>query len=413
MKTTSLLKILVILLMIFFICLLNIRLLGITNPFTNKDYIVKTYEGKNGNIKYPYFKDYGLDKKIKEYVLDLSKENGNIEFQLNIVDHKYLSILFSLSNYKYKSYIINLNNLKEEEISVIFIKNGLKEYGLKTKEMLELKYPAFIYDSIYNNQGEISYLIKDNEIIVYFSNYDIKPSVNEPIFVRLNYHEIYKYLKIDYVLDENYINDNIYALNPNKKTIAITFDDGPSEVTKDILNTLKDNKTTATFFMLGNRLEKNADIVNMVLVSDNEVGTHSYYHKYLTRLSKKKRTESINKPTEVMEELFNIRPIYFRPPYGNLTPKIKSEINMPIILWDVDPEDWHYRNAETIKNNVLSVIKDGDIVLLHDIFPTTGEALKLLLPELYVRGYQVVSVSKLAEFKGVTLEASKAYRSIK
>ena len=88
MKTSNLIKISLILIFIILVCLLNIKLLNIINPI-NEKYVVKTCESDNGIIYYPYFNDYGLDKKIKEYVDALSKEKGNIEFKLNIVDHKY------------------------------------------------------------------------------------------------------------------------------------------------------------------------------------------------------------------------------------------------------------------------------------------------------------------------------------
>ncbi len=414
MKTSSLIKILIGLILVVLLCLLNIKLLNIINPLNAKDYVKKTYEGNNGNINYPYFKDYGLDKKIAEYVDDLKVTNGDIDFKLNIVDDKYLSLLFILPNNYFKSYLINLNNLKEEDISVVFKDNNTIDFGLKIAEMLVSKYPAFIYSGIINSEGETSYLIENNQIMIYFFGYNIKPTINEPIFIKLNYNEIYESLKIGYTLDSNYVNENIYTLDPNKKTIAITFDDGPSgPTTREIFNTLNDNKASATFFMLGNKLENYIPLITDIINSDSEVGTHSYKHQYLVRLSYKQRSININKPTEFMAQLFNSSPVYFRPPYGSINSRIKKEINIPIIMWSVDPQDWNSKDAKTIKNDVLRVVKDGDIILLHDIFPTTVEAVKMLLPELYARGYQVVSVSKLAELKGVTLSPSKSYRSIK
>lgn len=414
MKKISLPALFVILTLIFLICILNNKLLNITFHLKEGDFKTKTYETANGVIEYPYFRDYGLDKKIKGYVEDFEDLKGDITFKANIIDKKHLSLLFILPNHKFKSYIINLNNLKAETINKILKKNSSDTLTAKTNEMLTSKYPAFIYNAIINNKGDVSCFIENNQLTVYFSDFNISPNPNEDIFVKINYQEIYQLLNISYTLDSSYINENIYALDPNKKTIALTFDDGPNKsTTRVIYNALKDNKASATFFMLGSRLEGNVGLINDIINSDNEVGSHGYYHKYLTKMRTKTRYFNINEPTTLMQNLFNTSPVYFRPPYGNLTPKIKSEISIPIILWNVDPEDWHYRNVDTIVNNVLRVVKDGDIVLLHDIFNTTAEAVEKLLPELYVRGYQVVSVSKLAELKGVNLEASKAYRSIK
>lgn len=414
MRKRDLLKSLIILVFIFLICLLNNELLKVIYPFKGDKYITKIYETANGKIEYPYFRDYGLDKKIKSYVIKLKDVKGNITYKASVVDDEFVSLIFFLPNYQYKSYLISLANLKEENINVIFKFNYQETLTSKINEMLESKYPAFIYNSIIDGKGDMYYLVENNQITIYFANYNITPTPNENFFIKLNYQEIKDLLAINYTLDKEYVNENIYTLDPNKKTIAFTFDDGPNKTTTiKIFNSLNENKASATFFMLGNRLENNQDLVTEILNSTSEVGTHSYSHKYLTKLRAKKRAFNINEPTRIMTELFNTTPVYFRPPYGNLNDKIKSEINMPIILWNVDPEDWKSKDAKTVVNNVLSTVKDGDIVLMHDIFSSTAEAVETLLPELYVRGYQVVSVSKLAALKGVTLEASKAYRHIK
>ena len=414
MKSFNLLKIFIIVVILFLICVLNASLLKIININDEESYITKVLERENGDISYPYFKDYGLDKKIQTFLSEFNDIDGDITYEACIVDNKYLSLLFILPDYQTKSYLVNLNTLKEENIDVIFNKNSNEIFINKINEMLEIKYPYFIYNDIENGTGALAYYVENNQITVYFSNFTIDPSPNEYLYTKLNYEEIKDILKINYILDKNYVNENIYTLDPNKKTIAFTFDDGPNaKTTKNILTTLEKNKASATFFMLGERIEENEELVEEVLNSESEVGTHGYYHKYLVRLSSKNRSYLINEPTTLMQRLYNTSPVYFRPPYGSINSKIAKEINMPIIFWSVDPGDWKYKDADIVIDNVLSTVKDGDIVLFHDIFKSTSEAVEELLPELYVRGYQVVSVSKLAQLKGVVLENSKIYRSIK
>ena len=100
-----------------------------------------------------------------------------------------------------------------------------------------------------------------------------------------------------------------------------------------------------------------------------------------------------------------------RPPYGNVNDTMKQNLNLTFINWNLDTEDWRYRNTNHIYDSVINKVKDGDIILMHDLYETTIEAVEKLLPELYVRGFQVVSVSELANIKGQTLEVHKVYRS--
>ena len=101
-----------------------------------------------------------------------------------------------------------------------------------------------------------------------------------------------------------------------------------------------------------------------------------------------------------------------RPPYGNINSLIKKNVTTPIITWDVDTNDWLYRDANRTYNHILENAQDGDIILMHDIYKETLDAVKLVVPELIARGYKITTVSDLANEKGVTLEAKKVYRSV-
>jgi peptidoglycan/xylan/chitin deacetylase (PgdA/CDA1 family) len=84
---------------------------------------------------------------------------------------------------------------------------------------------------------------------------------------------------------------------------------------------------------------------------------------------------------------------------------------MPCILWSVDTLDWKTRDSESVYNEIINNVKDGDIVLMHSLYKSTAEAVEKVLPELYKEGYQIVSVSKLFELKDKTLEIGKSYTS--
>jgi peptidoglycan/xylan/chitin deacetylase (PgdA/CDA1 family) len=102
-----------------------------------------------------------------------------------------------------------------------------------------------------------------------------------------------------------------------------------------------------------------------------------------------------------------------RPPGGAYNATVKASVNAPIILWSIDTLDWKTRNAQTTINTVLSNVQDGDIILMHDIHTQSVDAALYLIPELQRRGYTLVTVSELAEAKGVTLQPGQVYTRIK
>ena len=210
--------------------------------------------------------------------------------------------------------------------------------------------------------------------------------------------------------EEVYVEDG--SENQDKKYISFTFDDGPSKYTKELLKTLELNNSSATFFMLGNRMKYNEDIVKEIYNSSSEVASHTYSHKNLDKLSSNDILNEINSPAILFNEITNGEIKYLRPPYGNYNDTVKST-NYPIILWNIDPKDWLVKDSSKVYNSVLKHACDGCIVLMHDIYPTTIEAVKMLIPKLNDMGYEVVSISNLAKYKNHEIKNSEIIRKIK
>ena len=104
-------------------------------------------------------------------------------------------------------------------------------------------------------------------------------------------------------------------------------------------------------------------------------------------------------------------PNLLRPSYGIVNKKVKEISNYPIIIWDVDTLDWKYHNSKRIAKRVLSKASDGDIVLMHDVYSATANALNIIIPELKNMGYTFVTISELFYYKSVELEKGKVYGS--
>ena len=347
--------------------------------------------------------------KIDNYISSL--ENESLVEEINI-KKELTSVLTSKDN-KYQSKIFNYETGEELSIDDLLKEDKKEEFWNKITELVYLKYPNFIADVISKNDRENVYFLKDNELIIYYYDYEITPSLNEDIFLTVNYNEIKDYLNINVDLDSFYNNEDGSVINTNKKLVAITFDDGPGPYTNKLLDILNANKAHATFFMLGNNLEKYRSVVLNVYNSGNEIGYHSYAHTNFKRQDIATIKSELDQSNAILKNITGTTFSLIRPPYGSINNEIKEAIDASFILWSVDTEDWRHKDSEYLLNYVLENIYAGAIILFHDIHATSVDAMTKILPYLYAEGYQVVTVSDLAKNYNVTLEPHKAYRYFK
>ena len=195
--------------------------------------------------------------------------------------------------------------------------------------------------------------------------------------------------------------------------IAFTFDDGPNaESTNRILDAFEANNASATFFIVGNRTDRNAnaDCVRRMVEKGFQLGNHTYDH---THYGSDVVIEDITTCSDVLNEISGQRPSAFRPTGGYLSDIIRTNCGGPIILWSVDTEDWKKRDGDKICERILESARDGDIVLMHDIYESTADSIEMVIPKLLEEGYQIVNVAELAYYKGKTLENGMVYHSIR
>lgn len=207
--------------------------------------------------------------------------------------------------------------------------------------------------------------------------------------------------------------DKIKVTVKNTKYIAFTFDDGPGPYTEDLLNTLSKYDAKATFFIVGNRIHNYSDALKKASAMGNEIGNHSYDHANLSLLSYAAVKDEFDKTNRLAKKYTGKNPTLIRPPYGAYNENVKSAADVPLILWSVDTLDWKNRNSEYVKNVILSNAANGEIVLLHDIHPTSVAGFKLAIGTLKEQGYELVTVSELYQLKGVKMKPKKAYFSCK
>ena len=199
-----------------------------------------------------------------------------------------------------------------------------------------------------------------------------------------------------------------------EKIIALTFDDGPyTPVTMRILDVMEEYGAHATFFVVGNRVKNYQECVIRATNLNCEIADHTWSHQTLTKLSGDAVSSQINDCADTVYNLTGIRPVIMRPVGGSYNSTVSQNVGMPMIIWSVDTNDWKYRDSNHVINEILNNAKDGDIVLMHDLYETTATAVEYVVPELVERGYTLVTVSELAEYKKVKMEKGKAYFSMR
>lgn len=204
-----------------------------------------------------------------------------------------------------------------------------------------------------------------------------------------------------------------YHVDPSKPMVALTFDDGPSIYTPKILDVLEKYDSRATFFEVGNRVNQYSNTVLRIDRLGCEIGNHSYDHPVLGNASASKINSQIGTTDTRLKAITGKKPTLFRPPYGSVGANLKKYAGKPLILWSIDTLDWKSRNADTVYRTVMNRVKDGDIILMHDIYSSTRAAVARIVPELRKRGYQLVTVSELAQYRNVKLAAGGRYSQMR
>lgn len=317
----------------------------------------------------------------KSFVCNLSYESGKTK-ENRIIIYNY--------NIKKNEKIVNIDKIvKSEKISEF--KNLLEtEYGLKNADLVKFilhKDYMVIYDSSFSSS-----------VNVYYDK--IEKLVTNKVLTKdnlTNYAELFK-----------------RVIDPEKPMIALTFDDGPNAATTErILNTLTKYNARATFFVLGYMIDSYPNTIKKIVEQGSQIGNHTRNHKNLNLENATTITNEINYVKNKVKEIANYDITILRPPYGNANETVKSVADCPLILWNVDTLDWQSRNANSVYKEILNYVSDGSIILMHDIYSSTADAVEMAVPELIRRGYQLVTVDELFEYKGKQKVAGQKVYNIK
>lgn len=287
---------------------------------------------------------------------------------------------------------------------------------------IEINYPYFNDNKIDNFINEYLDRYRDKNGII---DYDYDNNDNKYCVVFYKYFfdsNIYSYDLDSFMIDLdsstismvytevfNYDIITNKKINNSDKLIALTFDDGPNYNTGKVLDVLAKYNVKATFFVLGSKAKDNKKILKRAYDSGMEIGNHTFNHLLLTKYKENVIKDEIDKTSSVIFEVTGRYPKLLRPSYGVYNNIVKKIGNMPIIIWDIDTLDWKYHNSKRIASRVINKVKDGDIILMHDIYSATANSLNIIIPELQNRGYTFVTIPELFYYKEITLEKGMVY----
>lgn len=206
--------------------------------------------------------------------------------------------------------------------------------------------------------------------------------------------------------------ETLQELVEEPKYVALTFDDGPRrDTTSLLLDGLLERGVPATFFVIGQQIAGNEDLLERMKAEGHQIGNHTYSHTRLLTADTDKVVEEIQKTEVLLTELLGEDDYWLRPPYGAIGKTRAALVKTPMIYWTVDPEDWKVLDAAKVTEHVVSYVEPWGIVLLHDFYPTSVKAALEIIDRLQAEGYTFVTVEELFRIRGVEAKAGCLYAS--
>ena len=191
-------------------------------------------------------------------------------------------------------------------------------------------------------------------------------------------------------------NSSIRAEKTIAAKVALTFDDGPHPVyTPELLDGLKERGVCATFFVVGENIPGNEEILKRMDAEGHLIGNHTYSHVKLSELDTARACAEVEKTNALICEVTGKEPEFIRPPFGEWKKAMECSFEMIPVLWDVDPLDWTTKNTALVVERVLKDTKPGNIILLHDYYQSSVDAALEIVDTLTQRGYEFVTVDEL------------------
>lgn len=276
----------------------------------------------------------------------------------------------------------------------------LLQFDTEASPLTQENTPIFTQPSLNQQQAFITFLQQTKEYMQNPNDVE-KMAIRQSSLVQLPYYDLKEYQEVtDFIappkVEEPQKDPNEVVVQ--KKKVALTFDDGPHpKVTERILAVLRQYDIKATFFALGQNVEKYPQIVKQAADEGHEIANHSWSHANLIKLSDAQIAAELNKTNEAIYKATGKYPDMYRPPYGAINANVRSQTSMETVMWNVDTLDWKHRTPEKTLAYVKEQVKDNSIILMHDIHSETADALEAVINYLIDQNYEIVTVSEILE----------------
>lgn len=201
------------------------------------------------------------------------------------------------------------------------------------------------------------------------------------------------------------------AAEEGVRYVALTFDDGPSgRFTRRLLEGLEARQVQATFLLCGYRLAIYPDIARQIFEAGHEIGLHGYSHRDMATLSQWELQKELADTKKLLPA--GCKATFLRPPGGSATAVVEhmaKKAGLALLLWSVDPRDWAIHDAAAVEAAVVSQVRDGDVILLHDLSDSSVDAALAIVDRLQDAGFRFVTAGDLAALRGITPQPGKSY----
>ena len=379
------------------------------------------YYPLQGNESIPSIKE-----KINQDIKNKLEDKDNLVFYYT---DKQDSVLKGITIHSIIKQIYDLSNSKVEEtektsFGKVYLTEDGKLFTLdqlfsdtgKAKDLLLKELTSFLQDKKLEKE-KIDQLVKgfsDQDLSAWNFDYKDSQTILYPSQAVENVDEIalpvssfFEVIQSSYLLDKDAELYKAYYEKKNRKVVALTFDDGPNPATTNqALDTLSKYGIKATFFVLGKNVSGNEEILKRMKSDGHVIGNHSWSHPVLSKLSLDEAKKQITDTEDALTKVLGSSSKLMRPPYGAITDDIRNSLDLSFIMWDVDSLDWKSKNEASILTEIQREVKNGSIILMHDIHAETVNALPKVIDYLKGQGYDFVTVPDLLDSR---LKAHQLY----
>lgn len=363
-----------------------------------------------------------LKKEIKQFKTGSGEDRTVYTANFNVIPAKggYVSVVYTinrvaplrdLNDVQYRTRIYNTSTgeaVKSEDIFnenfAVAVSHNIKEFFVNNPQYASETYtPLFTDNTKAKAENFKNFSFGENSILFYFGAGEIFPSDMGAVVASVPISEVFADMKL------NITGYTPPKYNANSPMVALTFDDGPyAPSTNRILDALESVGGRATFFVLGDRVGAEKSTITRGDQLGCEYGNHTWNHANLSKLSASAVKQEIDSTNDAVKAITGKDIALLRAPYAEIG-DAAGVVGKPFIGWSIDTEDWMKKDPQAIVSAVTEQVKDGDIVLMHDLYPTTAEAAETIIRKLTGKGFQLVTVSELMAAKGRELIPGKVH----